>query len=607
MKLKFLITFFIVFISLFFILSYDKNNRINQVLEAKSKEFDTLYKAIYNQYKEEAQIIYNTVVNTKSIIDVYEKIQTNDKNIKDQNRKLLFNYIKDDYNTLKFISIRQLHFHLKNNDSFLRMHRPNKYGDNLTTIRPTIAYVNKYNKPIDGFEEGRIFNGFRFVFPITSYDGIHLGSVEISFSADAIVSKLTNEFKKKSIIHIDQSVVDQKLFKEERTNYIEGPFDGYLIDKEVYKKIYKKSYARDIKIHPTVKTINFVLNSIEKDEETKSIYDENTDHVISVLQIKNPVTKKTVAFVTSKSSADNLKTINNSFIYIFILSFIAILLILIYTYKQSQYKIQLEKSLQEQKKIILKDQEDSKEKEKLILQQSKMASMGEMIENIAHQWRQPLSIITTNASGILLKKDFDMLTDDYLDESLNSIVKTSEHLSKIIDDFRDYFKSNKDKENINIKDTIVKTLDLLSSKFKNSEIEIRNEIKDITFFGLKNELIQVFMNILNNSKDALIKSENIKKVITIKTDKLNENGTEFLQIVINDNGGGIQSDIINKIFEPYFTTKHKSQGTGIGLYMVREMIVKHMNGTISVENIEINIDDTKYIGVAFTIELPLSS
>ncbi len=252
------------------------------------------------------------------------------------------------------------------------------------------------------------------------------------------------------------------------------------------------------------------------------------------------------------------------------------------------------------KEEIENEVELNRQKDTMLFQQSKMAAMGEMLENIAHQWRQPLSVISTSASGIKLEKEYGILTDEFLIDALGGIVRNTQHLSNTIDDFRDFFKTDKPKENFILKHALDKTLEIVSSKFKNRNIEVVENIEDIEVFGLENELVQVIMNILNNAKDVL---ENIEAQRYIFIDIYKKD--EDVIISIKDNGGGIPDAIINRVFEPYFTTKHKSQGTGIGLYMSEEIVVKHMSGKIIVENEEYVYANNKYKGAKFSIVLPL--
>ena len=242
-----------------------------------------------------------------------------------------------------------------------------------------------------------------------------------------------------------------------------------------------------------------------------------------------------------------------------------------------------------------------REKDKMLNNQSKMAAMGEMLENIAHQWRQPLSVITTASTGIKMRKQYDSITDKEVDESLDIITKSANFLSTTIDDFRDFFKSDKKQSLFSIKEVYEKALVIIDSKFKNKEIEVISEIDDIEVYGVDNELIQVFMNILNNAQDALVDSQNERKLIFVSIKEIEGN----VHISIKDNAGGMDESIINKVFEPYFTTKHKSVGTGIGLYMSQGIISKHFDGLLSVKNTEYTFDGKVYTGAKFEISLPL--
>ena len=241
-----------------------------------------------------------------------------------------------------------------------------------------------------------------------------------------------------------------------------------------------------------------------------------------------------------------------------------------------------------------------KEHEQLLIQQSKLASMGEMIANIAHQWRQPLSIISTSATGIKIQKEMGILDDASEIKSLDCINENAQYLSNTIEDFRDFFKKSKIKSFVNLDNLLEKTLKLILTRLKNKEITIIKNNLDIEFETYEREIIQVFMNIVNNSIDAF-ENKSYDKFIFFETEKFENK----IVIKIKDNAGGIDENIIDRIFEPYFTTKEAKQGTGIGLYMCNEIIVKHLNGKIIVSNESFEYKNQKYIGSLFVIELPI--
>jgi len=246
--------------------------------------------------------------------------------------------------------------------------------------------------------------------------------------------------------------------------------------------------------------------------------------------------------------------------------------------------------------------EDNKRKEILLYQQSKMAIMGEMIANIAHQWKQPLSTITTSATGAKLQKQMNYLSDENLYASLDLINNSAQYLAQTIDDFRNFFNPNKNNySEFIISSTIEKTLKLLLPKYKTQNIEIIKDIEDVEIISLENEIIQVLINILNNARDELIKYKQ-RRLIFIKTYK-KENS---LILEIKDNAKGINKDIIDKIFDPYFTTKKDSEGTGIGLYMSKNILTKLLNAKFKVENKTFSYDNIKYTGVKFSINIPIT-
>ncbi|MFY9074309.1 cache domain-containing protein [Malaciobacter mytili] len=239
------------------------------------------------------------------------------------------------------------------------------------------------------------------------------------------------------------------------------------------------------------------------------------------------------------------------------------------------------------------------EKDQLLNHQAKLASMGEMIGNIAHQWRQPLSAISTAASGIKIHDEMDMLNKELLHESLDAIINNTKLLSNTIDDFREFFRKDKKRVKFNIVHAIRKVLKLLYASLKNKNIQVIENIEDIELYSLENEFIQAILNIINNAKEALLTADIEDKYIFIDV----TSNEEYLYLKIKDNANGIDEKIIDKIFEPYFTTKFKSQGTGIGLYMSRTIIVNHMNGQLNVSNKEFIYENKKYKGAQFEIIL----
>jgi PAS domain S-box-containing protein len=245
---------------------------------------------------------------------------------------------------------------------------------------------------------------------------------------------------------------------------------------------------------------------------------------------------------------------------------------------------------------------------KLLEEQSKLASMGEMIGNIAHQWRQPLSIITTTASGLKLESELNMeISKEQISQYSDLVLQQATYLSDTIDNFRDFLKDDKNHRITKIDKIINYTLDLVNATMKNNDIQLIKEIEDNLFInGSINELSEAFINILNNSKDILKEkvSNKVDRFIFIHAYK--KNSSEII-ITFKDTGGGVPDNIINRVFEPYFTSKHKSIGTGLGLSIADKIIRERHKGTISVKNEIYNYKSKSYKSACFIITLPLEN
>ncbi len=229
---------------------------------------------------------------------------------------------------------------------------------------------------------------------------------------------------------------------------------------------------------------------------------------------------------------------------------------------------------------IKKLKEENLKKEQILIQQLKLAQMGEMIDAIAHQWKQPLNIITTNLLNFTLElelKDIKLKGVGELNSEISSQIK---HMVDTLDKFRGFFRPNKYRTNFNLFNIIQNTINLVKDEFikENINIKIIGD-KNLNIFGVETEFKHIILNIINNSKDAF-KEQKIedKKIVFYLKKNIN---IDILEI--EDNAGGVPKNIVNKIFQANFTTKKK--GTGIGLYMSKN-IIESMNGKISVKNIK---------------------
>jgi len=222
-----------------------------------------------------------------------------------------------------------------------------------------------------------------------------------------------------------------------------------------------------------------------------------------------------------------------------------------------------------------------REKDQMLLSQSGMAAMGEMIGNIAHQWRQPLNALGLTVQQLRVYYDLGELNRDCLDKSVLQSMELIRHMSRTIDDFRNYFRPDKEKAEFNLSESIADTLSLVNASFKDQHIDIEVVAKkDSAMFGYRNEFAQVILNILNNAREALTERKIVDPRVTITIDTEGERAV----VIIADNAGGIPEEIMGKIFDPYFTTKDLQRGTGVGLFMSKSIIEKNMGGRLTARN-----------------------
>ncbi len=221
----------------------------------------------------------------------------------------------------------------------------------------------------------------------------------------------------------------------------------------------------------------------------------------------------------------------------------------------------------------------NREKDHLLIQQSRLAAIGEMIGNIAHQWRQPINALTLLLANIKDAYEFNELDQDYLDKTVKKGQTIIQRMSTTIDDFRNFFKPNKEKTRFSVNEAVADALSILEAAFKNGNITVAlDAAEEVTAYGYRNEYSQVLLNLLSNAKEAIQERNALGGEIHVSVSVNNGHA----EVTVEDNAGGIPADILPRIFDPYFTTKEK--GTGIGLYMSKMIIEHSMDGTIAVDN-----------------------
>ena len=677
-------------------------------------EYDQITKNFIKEHKIKNNFIkkngYNFLESLKSDISKKSDFIANDQKIMkafyEKDRTKLYSIIKNNYKKQTILNpyIKIMTFRLIDGSTFLRVHKPEMYGDKLNQKRKIIIDTNLKKERHYGFEIGKLKMTYRVVTPLF-YGNKHIGLMEIGIEPEFLIDKLeatydiehallvnkenlsVNITKNTNIKFIDDYALirGSKLFYEnidkidldiKRLSFLEYNDNSYKLETNFNLYDHKNNIAAKLLFAVKVTDfkyrnnelltnivllillmiimfiiVNYILNkflSIQEEQlkiisrqitETNIIFNGASNMLIlSNGQYIEKVNEAFFRFFDQFSSVEDFKkqyncicdkfekrdeenyiygnTINGKIWTKYILDNPQKIhkAVINKNHIPHHFIIQV-KEIKFDNNILnvielsditkeINQNEELKRQNKLITNQTKMAALGEMIANIAHQWRQPLTVISSSASSMQVQKDMGILNDEVVSENLEIIMRNSNFLSQTIDDFRDFIKTDKKRYTFNLNATILKSVNILNASLKNNHIKEVLDIKDenIVLNSFENELVQALNNIINNAKDALKEIDIDHKYIFITCYK-NSNSAV---INIKDNAGGIQEDVIEKIFEPYFTTKHQTQGTGLGLYMTHKIIHESLEGSIKAQNIEYKYHGQQYKGASFTITIPLN-
>ncbi|MBP6714609.1 CHASE4 sensor-containing signal transduction histidine kinase [Arcobacter acticola] len=368
-------------------------------------------------------------------------------------------------------------------------------------------------------------------------------------------------------------IVKSRILKSD----LSGKTRGFIyVGKKIYLENFNDEFKNSIKFIDIVSNkTNKTLKSIFLDKvEVHFVYSE--DILSNIISLQN--NNKNLAMLKLDNYRDIYKQgrkqiiLFNTAVSIFVL--ILFFIFYFYIYYHKRLNIELEIRVEDEIK-------KQKAQEEILIHQSRSAEIGEMINNIAHQWRQPLNNLSLTIQNIGFKYENDVLTKEELNETIDKSKMIINSMSNTIDTFRNFFEPTKNKNLFKVEHSIENTLEILSSTLRFYNIEVVKEIiDDVEIYDYENEFSQVLLNIITNARDALVSNKIEKPIIKVNVSKIENN----VIVKIKDNANGINEEIIDRIFEPYFTTKGKGNGTGIGLYMSKLIIEKNMNGKLTVKN-----------------------
>lgn len=454
------------------------------------------------------------------------------------------------------------HYALKNNLKYKLSILNNKNGN--PTIFESENFNNKNStQEVSNFEQYNMKLEIFYQNPLIESIFLYF----LAFFASLFIFLFINNYDKR--IKQEEEKF-KKLFLEHSAIMLQiNPINGNIIDaNKSALTFYGYSYEEILKLNINQIDINDDENIKERIDNIKN---NTTNTFITTHKLQNKETKEVEVHV-NHIYVGNMNTL---FSIIFDVT----------------DKIKLEKELIKTNKnlanIIEKRVKELREKDGLLIKQSKLAAMGEMIAMIAHQWRQPLTLLNTNFTKLKTLKEFNMLSDEKFNDSITKGEHTIKYLSDTIDDFRNFFKKDENiSEEITLSKLISKSTKLFENDLKTNEIDLninfKNNIEDKIITINSSRISQVFINLIKNAVDSIKEKDFIQKSIFIEVTE----SSKYLIFSFEDSGGGISKNIMDKIFEPYFSTKSKN-GTGLGLYMSKMIIAEHFKGKLDVQNSEI--------------------
>jgi len=353
--------YILVFVLLFLLATLIYTLLLNKYFETKKDDFFFAYNnniqrdltIINNHFSRLAKSMFETVLNKQEVLDIMADAYKQEE-MKNKARENLYKMLQKEYQFFTSFGIRQLHFQLKNNESFLRFHRPQKYGDNLTGIRATVEWVNNNLTPIEGFEEGRIFNGFRYVYPLIGVNAQarrdHVGSVEISFSAYVLAREFMNAHDTKAAFLIASDVVQKKVFESEKPNYVPSEIDGFLYEKNIKEQFENISAYVDLK-HLSAENLQQVSQKIFKGE-VFSLPSRDLKAIFTFIPFKNPISTKVSSVMILENDNSSLGSYTNQFFILLLMGIGAILFAFLYVYKEFISKHKFRELSQKTQRIL---------------------------------------------------------------------------------------------------------------------------------------------------------------------------------------------------------------------------------------------------------------
>ena len=575
-----------------------------QYIANKAERAYNHYRVTYKTLQDNTEHFYNSMLNNPQLILAMRLASSGIKADMEEAREAIDSIFGKKYKLIEKLGIDSMRLYLHDNRLLYSRSEPDRYGDTTSKLRDSVTIANRDKRAAEGLELGATHSAFRFVYPLFAHidnnntqakSTIHIGSVEFSSSPAVFVKYLEKALHKhmhflvnKQYIHAlnpKKQLFDNHIQCNGLSNFLQLEEDVDIAQHHALEKI--KNCSFDNAVEDIKKPFGF-----EIDQDDKPV-------LLLAIPIDDIKHQETIAMFVIYDHDNSLLQIRNEYIADMWMGLLLSILISILLYSILKSKERLSRDIkiktdelyhlnQNLKLDMESEVKKSIEKDQQLIHQSRLAQMGEMIAMIAHQWRQPLAAISATSGAITVKAQRGNLDTDTAILLSKNISEYSQHMSATIDDFRDFFKTNKKREDCCYSDMLGSVLTIIGLSLLNKNIKLieKQDSEDI-FHTYQNEVKQVILNLIKNAEDILLEREikNPKIVIVSRGNLLS----------ISDNAGGVPEEIIDKIFNPYFSTKTKKDGTGLGLYMSKTIIEEHCNGELSMIN---GIE-----GAIFTIKL----